>query len=115
MRFAVCSGGLESPAETIAQLRAQNVEAIEAPHQFFLDADEATIKTTAQAFRDGGVIIRSVHAPFGGDYNLSHLDAAKRRGAIETHKRVLRRVACAGVQLIIVHPGAASKEDRPTP
>ncbi len=111
MRFAICSGGLESPAETIAQWRAQNVTTIEAPPNFFLDADEATIKAAAQAFRDAGIAVRSVHAPFGGDNNLSHLDAEKRRGAIEMHKRVLQRVGWAGVQLIIVHPSVASKDE----
>lgn len=104
-------GGLASPSETIAQLKAQNVEAIEAPPNFFLEADEATIKAAAQAFRDAGIALRSVHAPFGGDNNLSHLDAEKRRGAIETHKRVLQRVGWAGVPLLIVHPGVASKPE----
>ncbi|MCS6860672.1 MAG: hypothetical protein NZT92_10180 [Abditibacteriales bacterium] len=105
MRFAVCSsflsggldasGGLASPSETIAQLKAQNVEAIEAPPNFFLDTNEAAIEAAAQAFRDAGIVLRSVHAPFGGENNLSHLDAAKRRGAIETHKRVLQRATDA--------------------
>lgn len=122
MRFAIysfflsggldSSGGLASPSETIAQLRAQNVEAIEAHPPFFFDADEATIKATAQVFRNAGIAIRSVHAPFGGDNNLSHLDAEKRMGAIETHKRLLRRVSWAGVQLIIVHPGVASPAEQ---
>jgi sugar phosphate isomerase/epimerase len=56
-------------------------------------------------FRDRGILIRSIHAPFGSNCNLSDLDAEKRDNAIQTHRSLLYKAAPAQVEMIVIHPG----------
>lgn len=110
MQLGICWGGLETPEETIDSLLGQGVEAFETSHRFFLEADEQTIQMTGELFRKSGIAIWSVHAPWGGENNLSHLEESKRRQALKSHKRLLRKVGLAGVKVMVIHPGEEAEE-----
>lgn len=101
---------LPRPEETIPQLKAEGVTAIEAGYRFFVTYPESTVERNARLFRQAGIRIWSVHAPFGGAHNLSHLDEPTRRRAVEYHKYVLERIALAGASIAIIHPGAGAEE-----
>jgi len=114
MEFAVCIWGLDRPEETAQDLSSQGVTAVESGPKFFIEKDEETIERAAQAFREAGIKIFSVHAPFGEQEDLSALDPSVRGNAINVHKRLLEKVALAGAKVMIVHPGRhASADDIP--
>ena len=103
---------LSRPDELIPRLKAAGITAIEAAHQFFVTHSEAVVEKHAQLFRQAGIQIWSVHAPFGratGD--MSVLDESSRRRAVEYHKYVLERIALAGTSVYVVHPGGFAREE----
>ncbi len=102
---------LPKPEETIPQLKAEGVTAIEAGYHFFVTYPESVVERNAQLFRQAGIQIWSVHAPFGDAHNLSHLDEPTRRRGVEYHKYVLERIALAGASMAIIHPGADAGEE----
>jgi len=116
MEIAVHTWGapvLPKPEETIPQLRAEGVTAIEAAPRFFVTYPESRVERNSRLFTQAGIRIWSVHAPFGDSHNLSHLEPTRRR-AVEYHKYVLKRIALAGASIAVIHPGAnAGKEEIP--
>lgn len=114
MQFAVCIWGLDKPEETARNLSGQGITAVESGPKFFIERDEETIERAARTFREAGIEIFSVHAPFGEQEDLSALDPNVRRSAINAHRNLLEKVALAGAKVMIVHPGRhASAEDIP--
>ena len=114
MELAVCYGGLDDPQVTIDMLLENEAYIIETGPDFFLNSDNDTIRSTAELFTEKGIFIRSIHAPFGDNCNLSDLDVEKRDKAIQTHRDLLYKAAPAKVEMIIVHPGVggfSSQED----
>jgi sugar phosphate isomerase/epimerase len=99
---------LANPEESIPQLRAEGVTAIEDGYPFFVTYPESVVEENARRYREAGIRIWSVHAPFGGTYSLSHPDDDVRRRAVEYHKFVLTRVALAGAPgaapMVVLHP-----------
>jgi len=100
---------LPKPQETIPQLQAEGVRAIEAGYHFFVTYPESVVDKNARLFEQAGIRIWSVHAPFGDSYDLSHLDEPTRRRAVEYHKYVLERTALANTSVLIIHPGANAR------
>ncbi|MCD6505160.1 sugar phosphate isomerase/epimerase [Candidatus Poribacteria bacterium] len=114
MEFAVCIWGLDKPEETAQDLSGQGVTAVESGPKFFIEKDEETIERAAQTFKEAGIRIFSVHAPFGEQENLSALDSNTRKNAIDVHRRLLEKIALVGAKVMIVHPGRhASGDDIP--
>jgi sugar phosphate isomerase/epimerase len=113
MEFAICYGGLDNPQATTNVLLENEISIIETGADFFLNSDDEKIKQTAKAFIAKNITIRSVHAPFGSDFNLSNFDEEKRNKAIEVHEELLYKTSLADVEMIIIHPGeqVSSKED----
>lgn len=113
MKFVIVCGGLDDPQSTANLLLDNGVDMLETGPEFFLNNEDSKIERVAKTFLAKGITIRSVHAPFGGDCNLSDFDTEKREKAIQTHRNLLYKVAIAGVEMIIIHPGVnvRSKED----
>ena len=114
MELAICRGGLDDPQATADWLLENEAYMIETGPDFFLNSDESIIRDTAKVFKEKGISIRSIHAPFGSNCNLSDLDAEKRSQAIQTHRDLLYKAAPAVVEMIIIHPGVggvSSQED----
>jgi len=110
MRIAVHVG--ESNLDEILNEMVENeVEAFECGPRFFNDSDERKIRDTARALRENGIRIWSVHAPFGESCNLSSLNPEERSKAIDAHKTLLRKVALAEAELVVVHPGVGEEDE----
>lgn len=106
VEFAVCAGGLGQPKQSACDLSRQGVRAIETgPPDFILSTDAARLREIADTFAGEGVRIRSTHAPFGNDCNLSSPDPAARTKAVEVHWRFIEKSAALGTYCIVVHPG----------
>jgi sugar phosphate isomerase/epimerase len=115
MDLAICRGGLEDPQATVDWLLGNEAYIIETSPDFFLNSDDSKIESTAKLFREKGISIRSIHAPFGGNANLSDLDAEKRAGVIEMNRNLLYKAGLADVEMIVIHPGVggiSSERDR---
>ena len=103
---------LTRPEQLIPQLKAAGITAIEAAYQFFVTHSEAVVERNTQLFRQAGIQIWSVHAPYGrATGNMSDLDEPSRRSAVEYHKHVLERIALAATSVYVVHPGTFAKEE----
>jgi len=113
VQLAICSAGLDKPEETATRLAQLGVCAIETSSEFYLNAEEKHIREVAAMFLDRGVRLRSVHAPFGNEHNLSSPNPGVRLATVEEHARLLRKCAVAGVHCIVVHAGTDETKDRP--
>ncbi|MCY3902968.1 MAG: sugar phosphate isomerase/epimerase [Caldilineaceae bacterium] len=103
---------LTRPEELIPRLKAAGITAIEAGYQFFVSHSEEEVEKNTQLFRQAGIQIWSVHAPFGRALgNLSDLDESNRRSAVEYNKYVLERIALAATSVYVIHPGSFAKEE----
>jgi hypothetical protein len=78
MELAICRGGLDDPQATTDWLLENEAYIIETGADFFLNSDDGEIEGTAEVFREKEISIRSIHAPFGSNCNLSDLHAEKR-------------------------------------
>ncbi len=105
MELAICCGGLDDPQTTVNWLLENEAHIIEASPDFFLNSDDGKIESTAGLFKEKGVSIRSIHAPFGSNCNLSDADDKKRDHAIQTHQNLLYKAGLANVEIIVIHPG----------
>jgi sugar phosphate isomerase/epimerase len=114
MELAVCRGNLDTPQTTIDWSLENKVQIIETSPDFFLDSNDEKIRTTVDVFNDNGICIRSIHAPFGNNCNLSDSDDEKRDTAIQTHRKLIYKAGAGDVEMIIIHPGVggySSQED----
>ena len=105
MELAICFGGLDTPEATAQKLLENGAHIIETMWGFFSDSDDDKIGNTARIFKDKGIFIRSVHAPFGGNYNLASTDDEQREKALQANLDLLRKLSKIGVEMIVVHPG----------
>lgn len=85
------------------------IAAIESDYPPLLENPVRVLEGWAQAFRDAGIRFWSVHAPFGGQNNLSHPERQVRHRAVEFHKFVLERTRAVGAGTLIVHPSSSAQ------
>jgi len=111
MNFAYSQWIINPTIKSIEFLKSQGVKAIEAGPGFLLSYDENTIVKIIKNFRDAEIEFYSVHAPFGGDTDLSQIDTEKRTKAVAISKEILDRAVIAGIKCIIVHPGGGVFND----
>lgn len=111
MKLAIWYGGLDNFQVTTNVLVENGISIIETGPEFFLNSDEKRIENTAKEFVARGIKINAVHAPFDNDYNLSNLDADRRKNAIEVHKDLIYKVSYAKVPIIVVHPGSNARSE----
>lgn len=105
-RFAVCAPALERAAGTAAVLASHRVKAIEAGPAFFLAAGPAELRAAGDALRAEGIELRSVHAPFRGEWQLAEADETRRPLMLEYFRRFLSAVSTAGGRIVVLHAGA---------
>jgi sugar phosphate isomerase/epimerase len=114
MEFAVCIWGSDKPEEIAGALSREGVTVAESGPQLFIGKDDETIARSARIFKEAGIRMFSVHAPFGEQETLSALDPNVRANAIKVHQTLLEKIAIVEAEVMIVHPGrSASEEDIP--
>lgn len=111
MELAICYWGLEEPQKTAERLLKNEVYLAEYGPEFFLKNEDDKIADTAKAFKEKGIRIRSIHAPFGGGCNLSNPDEVEREQAIQKTRQILYKAAAGDVEMIIIHPCAGGVAD----
>jgi sugar phosphate isomerase/epimerase len=112
MEFAICCGELDGPYATTDILRENDITIVETGADFFLNSEEDKIKQTMRTFVANGITVRSVHAPFSSDCNLSNFDEIKRENAIQIIETLLYKTSFADVEMIIIHPGERTESEK---
>ncbi len=111
MQLAICRGGLDTPQATVDWLLENEAHIIETEALFLLNNDSDKIASTAEIFKEKGIALRSAHAPFGSNCNLSNPDDEERGKAVQRTRDLLYKAASAGLEMIIIHPGAGGVSD----
>ncbi len=62
------------------------------------------------AYDSVGIAAETLHAPFAGEADLAHPDAAVREGAVSLHKLALQVASILGARAVVVHPGHHCEE-----
>jgi sugar phosphate isomerase/epimerase len=93
--------------ELVAALAEARVSTVEL-YPPLLDTDPTGTQTTAlrQLLARGPVRAATVHARFGGEYDISVDDAAKRRAAVGATLDALRLATEFGAPMVVVHASA---------
>lgn len=105
MELAIVFPGGDDPQKKIDWMLENEISLLEMGPDFFSQNTDNIVVNSMDSLRKYGINVRSVHAPFGGDCNLSHLTQEKRQITIQTHQELLRRLGVGGVEILVIHPG----------
>lgn len=113
MEIGIAVGRIEVATleEDLKAWKQAGVVAVECDYPPLVENPIRTLENWAQMFRDAGIKFWSVHAPFGGQYNLAHPEERTRRRAVEFHKFVLERTRAVGASYLIVHPSGSLRNE----
>lgn len=95
--------------KSIDFLQNNEIHMFESGYPLFKELDEQSSADVCRKFRKNGIKIYSLHAPFGGDYNLSAIKEEDRIKAVRSHKEALIKAAAGDIKKLIVHPGTGFK------
>ncbi len=68
--------------------------------------DPGAVADAARRLHSGGIRVWSCHPPFGGEWDISQLDDARRRRAVELTIATFPATQAIAAGLIIIHPSA---------
>jgi sugar phosphate isomerase/epimerase len=91
--------------ETAKLLNGSSVQAVELWEPTFRK-DEDYIDTMRRLFSAAGVMVRTVHANFGGSLDISSPDPAIRSAGIRAFTTALDLAVRMGAHIVIVHPSS---------
>ncbi len=111
MQIGVAVGRIEREAldDDLRAWSEAGIAAVESDYPPLVENPVRVLDGWAQAFRDAGIHFWSVHAPFGGQNNLSHPERRVRHRAVEFHKFILERAHAVGAGVLIVHPASSAQ------
>lgn len=89
----------------LAKEGASSIEVWADGEHHFNFFDEAEVNALRTALRRNGVQACALHAPYGGQYDLSSLDHSHRQRAITAHRRSIEVANAIGADVVVVHPG----------
>jgi len=108
--FCICRWQPDLPEIECLRLKEAGIEQIETGFDWLRDLDRNGVEKTTAAYHDAGVRIRSIHAPFGEEDDLTHLNRNKRDEAGKRLIAFMEKVAWCGAEVVVVHPGHACEE-----
>lgn len=88
----------------IADCGFRAIEVSTAPDHLRYD-DVETVETARRRIAELGLEVRSLHAPFGHDLNLTSPDPEQRRHTIECLTKAAEALRRLGGRLYVIHPG----------
>jgi len=115
MKFAICIWEFDATAEFADSLAADGVEFVEPGYPFLTSRSRGDFVKGVATLRAAGVEVRSAHAPFGDDADLSVADEIARKIAMRNHRDAIERAAEAGVEVLVLHPDSryeVAEEDK---
>lgn len=112
MELAVVFPGGDDPRKKIEWMMENSIFIIEMGPDFFLQNSDNIIINSVNSLRKYGINIRSVHAPFGGDFNLSNPKLENRKMAVQTHLEILRKLGIGDIEIMVIHPGVGGNHNK---
>ncbi|MGC9320464.1 MAG: sugar phosphate isomerase/epimerase family protein [Armatimonadota bacterium] len=76
-----------------------------------LFAEDEEVARLAEGAAEAGLTLWSVHAPFGGEVDLSTTDELARRKAVGAVRRACEVAAGLGAKYMVVHAGLAAEDE----
>jgi len=104
MKLAVCLWEFDPTLEFAEALASDSVECVEPGYPFLTAGTPKDVAEGIDTLRSAGVEVRSAHAPFGDNADLSIADENARSAAVETHFAAVDRAVEAGINALVVHP-----------
>ncbi len=104
MKFAICIWDMDVSVGLLDSLLADGVEFVEPGFSFFDMRPTAKAVSELAELRSVGIAVRSAHAPFGSDVNISSLEAAVRTAAVDALSATVEKAVEADVGVLVVHP-----------
>jgi sugar phosphate isomerase/epimerase len=95
---------IEAVLEPIRAAGLESIEVSTAPQHIDLGNEEA-LRRLAVRIRDSGLVVHSLHAPFGHDVNLTSPDRELRESSIDRLVQAAEALAILGGRLYVIHPG----------
>lgn len=95
---------IEQTIDPIREAGFETVEISTAPQHLDL-SDERGLAALGRRFREAGLRVHSLHAPFGHDVNITSPEASQRRAALDRLQRACEALAILGGTLYVIHPG----------
>lgn len=95
-----------------ASLKQAKIRYIELGPEILPSLPPAKITRLSRFLKSQGITVYSVHAPFGEEADLSAPDKDKRRRAVVSHKKIIKRIKEFGCGILVIHPGEEAEEER---
>lgn len=113
MKLAYCSHAItkDNIDESIEYLQNNEIHVIESGYPLFKELNESESADVCRKFREHGIEIRTMHAPFGSNDNLSAVKEDNRIKAVRSHEDALLKASAGNIEIMVVHPGVSSKEE----
>jgi len=74
------------------------------------ERDEKEVEKLSSDFKERKIKVYSVHAPFGGENDLSIPDKKKREKMHSSVVKVMEKGKILGIEVIVIHPGGVMKK-----
>jgi len=113
MKLAYCSHAItkDNIDESIEFLQNNDITIMESGYPLFKDLDEESSTEVCKRFREHGIEIQTLHAPFGKDDNISSLKKDERAQAVKNHKEALMKARAGKIKKLIIHPGVGGVKE----
>ncbi len=113
MEIGVAVGRIEAETleDDLKAWKQAGIVALECDYPPLVENPIRVLENWSQMFRDAEIRFWSIHAPFGGQYNLAHPEEKTRRRAVEFHKFILERTRAVGASYLIVHPSGTARSE----
>ena len=104
--------GQQLTRENLAAAAAAGVEVLEVyvPAGGELYEQDAAVECLGEMTHEMGLGVWSVHAPFGGDVDLSSLDELQRRASVDAAARAAAVARVLGARFVVVHAGLSAED-----
>ncbi len=104
--------GQQLTRENLAAAAAAGIEVLEiyVPAGSELSEQDTAVECLGEMTREMGLGVWSVHAPFGGEVDLSSLDEFQRRASVDAAARAAAVARALGARLIVVHAGLSAED-----
>jgi len=104
--------GQQLTRENLAAAATAGIEVLEVyvPAASELYEQDAAVECLGEMAHEMGLGVWSVHAPFGGEVDLSSLDELQRRASVDAAARAAVVARTLGARLIVVHAGLSAED-----
>lgn len=98
--------------EVFSSLSRANIHHIELGPEILPSFSLPEAAELSHLLKNQGIMVYSVHAPFGDEANLSIPEEYKRKKAVVSHREVIEKMQVFESSILVVHPGEKAKKGK---